>query len=86
MTNLTGIIESASASDSADIQVPGLYTWYISAYPDGETPVGDMAFMYDFPEDQWADIRTDFRFVTTQIRLNQQNEMEYMEYVYDPRA
>ena len=65
-------------------EVNDLYAWYVSAYMNGVAPAGEMTFQYDLPEDQQADATTDFWFVTTQIRLNQNNEIEYMEYVYVP--
>ena len=43
-----------------------------------------MTFQYDLPEDRQSDAQVDFWFVTTQIRLNRNNEIEYMEYVYVP--
>ena len=65
-------------------EVNDLYAWYVSAYLNGEAPEGEMTFQYDLPADQQADAQTDFWFVTTRIRLNQNNEIEYMEYVYVP--
>ena len=65
-------------------EVTDLYAWYVSAYLEGVEPEGEMVFQYDLPADQQADTPVDFWFVTTQIRLNQNNEIEYMEYVYVP--
>ncbi len=65
-------------------EVNDLYTWYISSYLGGNAPAGEMTFQYDLPEDRQSDAQVDFWFVTTQIRLNRNNEIEYMEYVYVP--
>lgn len=66
------------------VEVNDLYGWYISAYLDGAAPSGEMVFQCDLPKDQQLDGYYDFWFVTTQIRLNQNNEIVYMEYVYVP--
>ena len=65
-------------------EVTDLYSWYVNAYMDGVAPAGEMTFQCDLPKDQQMDTPVDFWFVTTQIRLNQNNEIEYMEYVYVP--
>lgn len=77
------MVESGYEAD-AFAEVNDLYAWYVSAYMNGVAPAGEMTFQYDLPEDQQADATTDFWFVTTQIRLNQNNEIEYMEYVFVP--
>lgn len=62
-----------------------LYTWYINAYLGGEAPEGrELIFQYDLPEDEQETAEKDFWFVTTRIRLNEQNQIEYMEYYYVP--
>ena len=77
------MVESGYEAD-AFAEVNDLYAWYVSTYMNGVAPAGEMTFQYDLPEDQQADATTDFWFVTTQIRLNQNNEIEYMEYVFVP--
>ena len=70
---------------SALVPVTDLYAWYIAAYRNGEEPEsGDLVFLYDLPEDQRETAAVDFWFVTTRIRLNENNEIEYMEYCYVP--
>ena len=65
-------------------EVNDLYAWYVSSYLEGVAPAGELVFQYDLPEEQQPDARVDFWFVTTRIRLNGNNEIEYMEYVYVP--
>ena len=73
--------------DLLDPLVPtaDLYTWYIDAYMNGETPEsGELVFLYDLPEDEQETTQADFWFITTRIRLNEQNQIEYLEYYYVP--
>ena len=73
--------------DLADpfVQVDDLYAWYIDAYLDGEAPEsGDPVFLYDLPEEEQETAQADFWFLTTRIRLNEQNQIEYLEYYYVP--
>ncbi len=67
-------------------EVNDLYAWYVSAYLNGAEPEGGMTFQCDLPAELQSETPTDFWFVTTQIRLNQNNEIEYMEYVFVPWA
>ena len=68
-----------------NVPTADLYTWYIDAYLGGETPKGrELIFQYDLPEEEQETAEKDFWFVTTRIRLNEQNEIEYMEYYYVP--
>ncbi len=79
-----------AAPDSRDPMEPyvpadDLYSWYIGAYLDGQAPEnGELTFLYDLPEDQRENAETDFWFVTVRVRLNENNEIEYMEYFYVP--
>ena len=67
--------------------VTDLYTWYIDAYLEGNAPEGgNLVFSYDLPEDQRETVDVDFWFVTTYIRLNENNEIEYMKYCHVPWA
>lgn len=73
--------------DPMEPNVPAadLYAWYIDAYLGGEAPEGrELVFQYDLPEEEQETAEKDFWFVTTRIRLNEQNEIEYMEYYYVP--
>ena len=65
--------------------VTDLYEWYIAAYLDGQAPEGrELIFQCDLPPEADEFTEVDFWFVTTRIRLNAQDEIEYMEYVYVP--
>ena len=67
------------------VPVTDLYAWYIDAYMCGEEPEsGDIVFLYDLPEDERETAQPDFWFLTTRIRLNEQNQIEYLEYYYVP--
>ena len=73
-------------SDPADTftEETDLYDWYVAAYL-GDVPVtGNLVFQCDLSEEEQLDTEVDFWFVTTKIRLNDQGEIEYMEYVYVP--
>ncbi len=72
------------SSDSEMISVNDLYSWYVDAYMNGQAPEGEMLFQYDLPSEEQLDAYCDFWFVTVKIRLNQNNEIQYMEYVYVP--
>ena len=68
-----------------NVPVSDLYSWYIAAYRNGEEPADrDLVFQYDLPEDQQENAEVDFWFVTTRIRLNNQQQIEYMQYYYVP--
>ena len=67
------------------VPVPDLYAWYIDAYRGGEEPEsGELIFQCDLPEDEQDNAEVDFWFITTRIRLNEMNEIEYMQYYYVP--
>lgn len=66
------------------VDAAGFYAWYVEYYLAGEAPAGDMTFLYDLPAADREFAQTDFWFVTTRIRLNEQNQITYMEYVYVP--
>ena len=75
--------------DLADEFVPvtDLYTWYIDAYMCGEAPEsGELVFEYDLPEEERETTQADFWFITTRIRLNELNQIEYLKYYYVPWA
>lgn len=71
-------------SEMKETVVSDLYGWYVAAYMEGKAPQGDMTFLYDLPEKDRAEAEVDFWFVTTKIRLNNLNEIDYMEYIYVP--
>ncbi len=67
------------------IFVTDIYTWYIDTYMGGEKPEsGELIFRYDLPEDEREYAEVDFWFITTRIRLNDQQQIEYMQYYYVP--
>ncbi len=79
------MLGSVTDEDMTNVPVTDLYAWYVSIYMDGMTPAyGDLVFLYDLPEDQRETADVDFWFVTTRIRLNNQTQIEYMEYEYVP--
>ena len=67
------------------IPVTDIYTWYIDTYRGGEAPEsGELVFQYDLPEDERGNAEVDFWFITARIRLNDQQQIEYMQYYYVP--
>ena len=69
------------------VPVTDLYEWYIDAYLIRDTYDGhEWVFTCDLPEDQLDTTVVDFWFVTTRIVLNEQDEIQYMQYVYVPWA
>lgn len=69
------------------VPVQDLYAWYLDAYLGGEEPEsGELVFRYDLPEDEQESAEVDFWFITTRIRLNEQQQIEYMRYFYVPWA
>lgn len=69
-------------------QVTDLYGWYLKAYLNMSP---DSAYILTFDadltdEELRSGLNGDFWFVTTRIRLNEKNQIEYMEYVYVPWA
>ena len=80
--------EMQSPSDpdpDAFVSVTDLYAWYIDAYLQGKAPKnGELVFECDLSNEEAAAVNPDFWFVTTRIRLNDQNQIEAMESVYVP--
>ena len=68
-----------------NIPVTDLHQWYIDAYLDGSNDDGhELVFYSDLTEEEQETVNADFSFVTTQIELNEMNEIKYMKYVYVP--
>lgn len=68
-----------------NVTVTDLHQWYIDAYLDGSDYDGhELVFYSDLTEEEQETVNADFWFVTTQIELNEQNEIKYMKYVYVP--
>jgi len=79
------MLENTYNSDLRNIPVTDLYQWYIDSYVGRDNYDGhELVFQCDLPADKQADGTYDFWFVTTRIELNEQNEIQYMEYVYVP--
>lgn len=79
------MLGSMADETMANVPVSDLYAWYVGTYMDGQAPAdGNLVFLYDLPEAQRDTASPDFWFVTTRIRLNSQNQIEYMEYQYVP--
>ena len=81
------VMTDPEADDPMEPGAPAddLYAWYIAAYMGGEGPEnGELVFQYDLPAEEQETAHFDFWFVTTRIRLNEQDEIEYMEYCYVP--
>ncbi len=69
------------------VPVTDLYAWYLSAYMEPDIYDGhELVFACDMTEEQQEKGGQDFWFVTTKIVLNDQDEIEYMRYVYVPWA
>ena len=67
------------------VEVPDLFSWYIDAFLGWEAPQGrELVFQCDLPEEDPDAAEADFTFITTRIRLNGQDQIEYMEYLYVP--
>lgn len=74
-----------TADTMDNVPVTDLYQWYLDAYLDGQAPEsGELVFQCDLPPEADEFTPVDFWFVTTRIRLNDRNEVEFMEYVYVP--
>ena len=86
--NFHADMQSPSGPDPDAFEpVTDLYAWYINAYLEGKAPVGrELIFSCDLTDEQTETTDVDFWFVTTQIRLNEKNEIEYMRYHYVPWA
>ena len=68
-----------------NVTVTDLHQWYIDAYLDGSDYDGrELVFYSDLTDEQKETVNADFWFVTTQIELNEMNEIQYMKYVYVP--
>lgn len=69
-------------------QVTDLYGWYLKAYKNLSPDSGHtLTFDANLTEEELlSGLTGDFWFVTTQIRLNEENQIEYMEYVHVPWA
>ena len=75
----------ADPDPEAYASVTDLYTWYIDAYLEGKTPEGgNLVFSCDLTDAQAETTPVDFWFVTSYIRLNDKNEIEYMKSRYVP--
>lgn len=80
ITSMSGELDDFS-------EVTDLYAWYIGAYLSGESPDGrELVFSCDLSEQERETVSPDFWFVTTRIRLNDQGQIEYMQYEYVPWA
>lgn len=63
-----------------NVPVKDLYQWYLCSYLDGSVPErGKLIYEWDEPEGNF-----DFWFVTTQVFLNAEQEIAYMEFFYVP--
>ena len=65
-----------------------LYQWFVDTYVGGEEGLEgrELVFRCDLPEEEQLNGTFDFDFLTTMIRLNDRNEIVYMEYVWVPWA
>jgi len=69
------------------VPVTDLYEWYIDAYIGRDGYDGhELVFTCDMTDEQLEEEWADFWFVTTQIVLNDQEEISYMQYAYVPWA
>ena len=68
------------------VTVTDLYQWFVDTYLGGEEELEgrELVFQCDFPEEEQLDATYDFGFLTTKIRLNDDNNIEYMENVWVP--
>ena len=81
------MINSMTEPEMHNVPVTDLYQWYIDAYIGRDHYDGhDFIFCDDLTEEQMEMVNPDFWFIETKIRLNEQNEIEYMEYVSVPWA
>ena len=68
-----------------NVTVTDLHQWYIDAYLDGSDDDGhELVFYSDLTKEEQETVNADFWFVTTQIELNEMDEIKYMKYVYVP--
>ena len=81
------MINSMTESEINLVPVTDLHQWYVDAYIGRENYYGnDFIFTVDYPDGYFDSgiVEPDFWFVTTQIELNDRNEIQYMKYVYVP--
>ena len=79
------MVYSMYYDEMRNVTVTDLYQWYIDAYLDGSDYDGhELVFYSDLNEEQKETVNADFWFVTTQIELNEMDEIQYMKYVYVP--
>ena len=79
------MLESMYGDELTYIPVNDLYQWYIDAYIGRDNYDGhEMVFSADLTDEELETASPDFWFVTTQIQLNDQQEITYMEYVFVP--
>ena len=68
-----------------NVPVTDLYEWYVNSYlADTDYDGHELVFQCDLPADQQIDGEYDFWSVNTQIELNDQDEITFMEYEYVP--
>ena len=76
---------TSSYDEIALAPVTDLYEWYIDAYIGRDDYDGhEWVFASDIPEDEADMAEVDFWFVTTQIELNEADEIQYMQWIYVP--
>lgn len=81
------MINSMTEGEINLVPVTDLHQWYVDAYIGRENYYGnDFIFTVDYPDGYFDSgiVEPDFWFVTTQIELNDRNEIQYMKYVYVP--
>ena len=79
------MLESMYSDELTYIPVNDLYQWYIDAYIGRDNYDGhELVFSADLTDEELETASPDFWFVTTQIQLNVQQEIHYMEYVFVP--
>lgn len=79
------MLESMCGDELTYIPVNDLYQWYIDAYIGRDNYDGhELVFSADLTDEELETASPDFWFVTTQIQLNDQQEITYMEYVFVP--
>ncbi len=79
------MVNSMTSSEMTLIPVTDLHQWYVNAYIGRENYDGhDFVFSADLTDEQLEIVDQDFWFVTTQIELNDRNEVQFMKYVYVP--
>lgn len=86
--DFTALVPAEPNDMEETVTVTDLYQWYVDTYLGGEEELEgrEMIFQCDLPEDEQLDGTYDFGFLTTKINLNDDNNIEYMEYVWVPWA